>query len=90
MDRRYIKLSLIFVPMIIYLSIMFRVIDNVCEETETIKADTYEETAFLQNIKHDGNVSRYLHNLARKYDELEQQKSYLISVIRNILDRNVI
>ena len=90
MDRRYIKLSLIFVPMIIYLSIMFRVIDNVCEEAETIKADTYEETAFLQNIKHDGNVSRYLHNLARKYDELEQQKSYLISVIRNILDRNVI
>jgi hypothetical protein len=69
---------------------MFRVIDNICEEADTVKAETSQETDFLQNIKHDANISRYLHNLARQYNELEQQKSYLISVIRNILDRNVI
>lgn len=89
MGRRYHRLSLIFLLMIIFLLIMFRVIDNFCEEAETAKAETSQETDFLQNVKHDANVSRYLHNLARRYDELEQQKSYLLSVIRNILDRKV-
>ena len=69
---------------------MFRVIDKFCAEVETAKAETSQETAFLQNIKHDADVSRFLHNLAWKYDELEQQKSHIIPVIRNILDRNII
>jgi hypothetical protein len=48
---------------------MFRVIDNICEEADTVKAETSQETDFLQNIKHDANISRYLHNLARQYNE---------------------
>ncbi|CAC5414880.1 PKDCC [Mytilus coruscus] len=90
MDRRYMKLSLIFVPMIVYLSIMFRVIDNFCEETDISTDETVHSTAVLKNTKPDTNMSRYLQSLVKKYDELEQEKVYLLSLIKSLLGRNTL
>ncbi|CAG2253925.1 PKDCC [Mytilus edulis] len=90
MDRRYMKLSLIFVPMIVYLSIMFRVIDNFCEDTDISTSETVYSTAVLKNTKPDTNMSRYLQSLVKKYDELEQEKVYLLSLIKSLLDRNTV